>query len=156
MCEPLSESLSKDMTKFTNITLQHITREQAIINLMTHDSMYKALCLDSPEQVMDTNLSFYAICLDSIPIGFMAFKPYTINYTEFHGGLYKKYRHNNTIEMFKQCLDQYRKEHHTTFITCIPSTNKAVIQVVLKAGFKHKTTLYSAFENVDLEIYAEK
>lgn len=104
-----------------------------IKRLLRRDKLNKTVWHDNNIDLKYTK--FYKIIYNSAAIGVFFYMSLDHNYKWFHGGLYKKYRGNNTKEMLMSCLNHIKTDN-SHFITTIKKQNILAQRLVQSIGFK--------------------
>src|SRR5690348_9627234 len=90
------------------ITLSLLIQPHHLQDAFTRDEMYKSvLGLENPDHLSEwrhRGLFFYEVLDKKESIGVVALRQFSSHYAEFHGGLYKEYRNQDTPAKLKQVI----------------------------------------------------
>lgn len=140
------------------ITYKILTNKILIKSYLQKDYIYKNILGISTLLYFEPNdtVIWALVYKKSQPIGILAFTYFDNNIIKFDGGLYKAFRHQNTVELLLESLNKIKlpnTNYNTKFMTTVETTNIICKKLLIKAGFQSiKTTQYN---NKEIEIFSE-
>jgi RimJ/RimL family protein N-acetyltransferase len=129
------------------IKLQQITDIVLIKEYLLKDKLYKNIFpKDSIDWMLTSKtIRWYEVKKKDKTIGIFLTYPIAEDKHIFHGGIFKKYRGRDSIEILKECLNQLPSNYKTTFVTTTTINNIPAIKLLEKAGFSKLTQINNTF-----------
>lgn len=140
------------------IYLLNINDENKVKQALLKDNLCKdiVMCEDLDNWIPDIRFNnWYAVIEDHSLIGLFVTRQVTDNCVTFHGGLYKEFRRQDTPSKLQEIISTLKQEFPSKYMTTVNSNNQAVIKLLQKSNFIHKTTITEGCKNGDLLIFAE-
>ena len=149
------------MRQFKNMQINLVKLEDSlhIKTILFKDKLYKAILGNADFDAWEPNLkntAWFLIQKNNCSIGVIFFTEVSYQLVSIHTGLYKAFRGNETPKIIKLCLDYIKRETNCSFLTTIPSKNKAALQLGKKLNFKIIKTIKNGCVDDDLCLLAEK
>lgn len=139
------------------ITLCPLLNSWEIKRLLTIDNLYRDCYftddLYSESVILPAQL-WFGIYKEQQCIGILLMKEFSNYCVCLHGGLFKEYRHKNTMSIIKQILT-FTKSLGLVPVITIPSKSIGIQRVMTKLGFTQSMTLKNGCLNDDLVIFGE-
>lgn len=139
------------------INIERILDPDTVRECYRKDDIYKAMEIaDIDKFIPDMGSSlYYHIIKNNKKIGIIMLKDFGSNSIELHGGIFKKYRGQDTAETIKECIKIFKSNTSIVFVAKVSSNNKPILSLVKKLGFVHKTTIEKGFRSGDLLLFSE-
>lgn len=138
------------------INLCRITNESAINSYLIRDNLYRQII--GIDQINDiklfSNEALLVATKDNKEIGLVLLQDCGNGYVNFHAGLFKEFRHKNTLDILKKTIKTIKRlVYPLHLMTSVPEENVAAWKLDEKAGFKFKKIMN--INNKNYRIYVE-
>lgn len=141
------------------VTMRRLLDAEEVKRLVHKDVLYKTMLEIGTLEgyVPDLHVSaWFLVSRDGIEVGIMIAKPFGTNCINFHGGVFKEFRGQETPELVRECLEILRKQFNGVFMTTVNEHNTASIKLVKKLGMIEKTRIVNGYKTGDLIIFGEE
>jgi hypothetical protein len=143
-----------------DLSLTPFTTVLSIKKYLRRDDLYKEILdLDDLDEYQP-NLKESVWCLvkeGDEEKAILLFKLFSSNCIEFHGGIFKEHRSQDTAKKLKYLLDKIKEGNSgAALVTKIVATNIPALKVVEKMGFKQKCIIKNGARSGDLILMGEE